>query len=48
MEKVDYAKLSPRLYRVTSYSQFTVIFLGIMLAFFEFPHTIVHNTIIRK
>lgn len=48
MEKADYAKLSPSLYRVTSYSQFTLVFLGTILAFFKFPHTAVHNTIIGK
>lgn len=48
MEKVDYAKLSPSLDRVTSYIQFTLIFLGTILAFFKFPHTVAHNTILSK
>jgi len=48
MEKADYDKLYTSLYRVTSYSQFTFIFLGTLLAFFKFPHTVVHDTIISK
>lgn len=48
MEKADYAKLSSSQYRVTSYSQFTLVLLGTMLTFLKFPHTVVHNTIISK
>lgn len=48
MEKADSAKLSPSLDRVTSYSQFILIFLGTILAFFKFPHIVAHDTILSK